>query len=114
MRCSRSRVSRVLFAPYSAVRLLGEKAFHACQRWIDDKDLLFREIDLMTRQVVQLLHLAEVNESQNFNFGAVSSVDVTQDVVSYLERKADRYQVTLQIEADADHRDLHTIPAHAL
>jgi hypothetical protein len=34
--------------------------------------------------------------------------------VSYLERKADRYQVTLQIEADADHRDLHTIPAHAL
>ncbi|NPT43911.1 HAMP domain-containing protein [Paraburkholderia sp. 1N] len=69
------------------------------QPGIDDKDLLFREIDLMARQVRQLLHLAEVSESQNFNFGAVSSVDVAQDVVSYLARKADRNHVTLQLEA---------------
>ncbi len=65
---------------------------------IEDKELLFREIDLMARQVRQLLHLAEVSESQNFSFGEVSSVDVAQDVVGYLERRADRKRVKLQLE----------------
>ncbi|EEA02166.1 integral membrane sensor signal transduction histidine kinase [Burkholderia sp. H160] len=65
---------------------------------IEDKELLFREIDLMARQVRQLLHLAEVSESQNFSFGEVSSVDVAQDVVGYLERRADRKRVQLQME----------------
>jgi signal transduction histidine kinase len=66
---------------------------------IEHKELLFREIDLMARQVRQLLHLAEVSESQNYSFGEVSSVDVAQDVVSYLERKADKKQVKLQLDA---------------
>ncbi|MFM0074233.1 ATP-binding protein [Paraburkholderia sediminicola] len=68
------------------------------QPGIDDKDLLFREIDLMARQVRQLLHLAEVSESQNFSFGEVNIVDVAQDVVTYLARKADRKEVTLRLE----------------
>jgi signal transduction histidine kinase len=68
------------------------------QPGIDDKDLLFREIDLMARQVRQLLHLAEVSESQNFSFGEVNIVDVVQDVVAYLARKADRKEVTLRLE----------------
>jgi signal transduction histidine kinase len=66
---------------------------------MEDKELLFREIDLMARQVRQLLHLAEVSESQNFSFGQVNSVDVAQDVVAYLAPKADRRQVKLQLEA---------------
>ncbi|AXF25380.1 two-component sensor histidine kinase [Burkholderia pyrrocinia] len=66
---------------------------------IENKDLLFREIDLMARQARQLLHLAEVSEAQNFSFGEVSSVDIAQDVVAYLARKADRAQVKLQIDA---------------
>ncbi|SFT82019.1 sensor histidine kinase [Paraburkholderia aspalathi] len=65
---------------------------------IEDKELLFREIDLMARQVRQLLHLAEVSESQNLTFGEVSSVDVAQDVVGYLERRADRKHVKLELE----------------
>ncbi|MGH8778037.1 sensor histidine kinase [Paraburkholderia sp.] len=65
---------------------------------IEDKEALLREIDLMARQVRQLLHLAEVSESQNFTFGEVNSVDVAQDVVDYLERKADRNQVKLMLE----------------
>ncbi|KER70006.1 ATPase [Burkholderia cepacia] len=65
---------------------------------IRDKDMLFREIDLMSRQVRQLLHLAEVSEEQNFNFGEVSGVDVAQDVVTYLTRMADAKRVRLQIE----------------
>lgn len=68
---------------------------------IENKELLFREIDQMARQVRQLLHLAEVSESQNFSFGSVSSVDVAQDVVAYLAPKADRMQVTLQMKVAA-------------
>ncbi|CAE6761211.1 sensor histidine kinase [Paraburkholderia haematera] len=68
------------------------------QPGIDGKDLLFREIDLMARQVRQLLHLAEVSESQNFSFGEVNIVDVAQDVVAYLARKAERKEVTLRLE----------------
>jgi signal transduction histidine kinase len=66
---------------------------------IEHKELLFREIDLMARHVRQLLHLAEVSEAQNYSFGEVSSVDVAQDVVSYLERKAEKKQVELQLDA---------------
>jgi signal transduction histidine kinase len=66
---------------------------------IENKDLLFREIDLMARQVRQLLHLAEVSESQNFNFSDVDRVAVAQDVVGYLARKADRKQVKLHVDA---------------
>ncbi|QCP52988.1 HAMP domain-containing histidine kinase [Trinickia violacea] len=65
---------------------------------IKDKELLLREIDLMARQVRQLLHLAEVSESQNFTFGQVIIADVAQDVVAYLARKADAKEVKLEIE----------------
>ncbi|VWB92865.1 two-component system sensor histidine kinase [Burkholderia lata] len=66
---------------------------------IRQKALLLREIDLMARQVKQLLHLAEVSEAQNFSFGDVRGVDVARDVVSLLAGKADAKQVALHIEA---------------
>ena len=66
---------------------------------VENKDSLFREIDLMARQVRQLLHLAEVSESQNFEFGEVDKVDVVEDVVDYLARKADKKQVKLHVDA---------------
>jgi signal transduction histidine kinase len=66
---------------------------------VENKELLFREIDLMARQVRQLLHLAEVSESQNFEFGEVDKVDVAEDVVDYLARKADKKQVKLHVDA---------------
>ncbi|WP_414448737.1 sensor histidine kinase [Burkholderia sp. 22PA0099] len=65
---------------------------------IADKALLFREIDLMARQVRQLLHLAEVRESQNFSFEPVNIGDVFHDVQAYLTRKADAKRVTLGID----------------
>ena len=68
------------------------------QSEIANKELLFREIDLMARHVRQLLHLAEVSESQNFCFGDVSCMDVAQDVAGYLERKAGSKQVRLEID----------------
>ncbi|VWD18391.1 sensor histidine kinase [Burkholderia lata] len=66
---------------------------------IRQKALLLREIDLMARQVKQLLHLAEVSEAQNFSFGDVNGVDVARDVVSLLAGKADAKQVKLHVEA---------------
>lgn len=67
---------------------------------IAQKENLLREIDLMARQVRQLLHLAEVSEAQNFSFDEVHSVDVAQEVVAYLDRKAAAKQVKLRIEAE--------------
>lgn len=64
---------------------------------IDNKALLYREIDLMARQVRQLLHLAEVSESQNYSFGEVDGQAVIRDVASYLDRKAADYRVTLRL-----------------
>jgi signal transduction histidine kinase len=66
---------------------------------IKDKELLFFEIDLMARHVRQLLHLAEVSESQNYHFDEVDSLDVAQDVVDYLAHKADKNQVKLSVDA---------------
>ncbi|RDV00937.1 sensor histidine kinase [Trinickia dinghuensis] len=60
---------------------------------------LLRDIDLMARQVRQLLHLAEVSEAQNFSFDDVNSLDVAQEVVAFLDGKADAKQVKLHIEA---------------
>jgi len=65
---------------------------------IDDKELLYREIDLMARQVRQLLHLAEVSETQNFSFSQVSIADEAMDVVEYLARKAENKQVKLSFD----------------
>ncbi|MDN7486160.1 HAMP domain-containing sensor histidine kinase [Burkholderia sp. AU45274] len=66
---------------------------------IRHKALLLREIDLMARQVKQLLHLAEVSEAQNFSFDDVNSVEVARDAVGLLAGKADAKQVKLHIEA---------------
>ena len=52
----------------------------------------------MSRQVRQLLHLAEVSEAQNFAFAEVNPADLAHDVVEYLTRRADAKQVRLSIE----------------
>jgi signal transduction histidine kinase len=69
---------------------------------IKHRELLFHEVDLMARQVRQLLHLAEVSEPQNLSFGEVDSVDVAQDVVAYLARKTDRKQVKLRLQVQVE------------
>jgi len=68
---------------------------------IEAKELLYREIDLMARQVRQLLHLAEVSETQNFSFALVDIAEVANDVAVYLGRKAESGQVQLNLETTA-------------
>ena len=46
-----------------------------------DRQLLLHDLDLMARQVNQLLHLAEASETQNYVFEFVDVVAVAEDVV---------------------------------
>ena len=69
---------------------------------IREPGLMFREIDLMARQVRQLLHLAEVSEQQNYTFGDVDRDEVAADVIDYLQPKARGRQVTLLLQTAVD------------
>lgn len=59
---------------------------------------VFRDIDLMARQVRQLLHLAEVSEAQNFAYAEIDPADSAREVVRYLASKAGDKRVTLDID----------------
>ncbi|WP_176079814.1 sensor histidine kinase [Paraburkholderia tropica] len=78
---------------------------------ISQKELLLREIDLMARQVKQLLHLAEVSEEQTFCFSAVKSIDIARDVVVFLASKADARQVKLRIDASDSQSNILADPS---
>ncbi len=69
---------------------------------IQHKHLLFREIDLMARQVRQLLHLAEVSESQNYTYCEVDRATIAADVIDYLGSKAAGQQVGLTLVSAPD------------
>lgn len=66
-----------------------------------DRGNLLHDVDLMARQVHQLLHLAEVSESQNYVLEPIALASVASDVTGYLARLADRRQVSLNLVADA-------------
>ncbi|TYT27583.1 HAMP domain-containing protein [Luteimonas viscosa] len=55
----------------------------------EDRDALLGDVDHMTRQVQQLLLLAEASEVQNYSFATIDVQDVAQDVVAYLQRMAE-------------------------
>ena len=60
-----------------------------------DRDSLLNDIEHMSRQVQQLLLLAEASEVQNYAFASVDVLEVTNDVVAYLERMAQAAGVLL-------------------
>lgn len=67
---------------------------------IDDtstRDSLLSDVDYMTRQVQQLLLLAEASEANNYKFAPVTVQDVVQEVVAYLQRMADTADVRLTV-----------------
>jgi signal transduction histidine kinase len=67
-----------------------------------DRGNLLHDVDLMARQVHQLLHLAEVSEARNYVLEPIALASVASDVTGYLARLADRRQVSLSLVADAD------------
>jgi signal transduction histidine kinase len=66
-----------------------------------DREVLLHDLDLMARQVNQLLHLAEASETQNYVFESVDVAAVTEDVVDYLRRLAERREVYVEIRGAA-------------
>lgn len=69
---------------------------------LEDRDTLLRDIDLMARQVHQLLHLAEVSESRNYKIAGVDVAEVAVEVVSFVSRMADRSQVQLDLHLPSE------------
>jgi two-component system, OmpR family, sensor histidine kinase QseC len=62
-----------------------------------DREVLLHDLDLMARQINQLLHLAEASETQNYVFEGVDVAAVTEDVVDYLRRLAELREVHVDI-----------------
>jgi signal transduction histidine kinase len=65
-----------------------------------DRDSLLSDIQHMTRQVQQLLLLAETSEEQNYIFAAVDPRDVGAEAVGYLRRMAEAANVRLTLRDD--------------
>jgi len=61
----------------------------------DDRRSLLNDVEHMTRQVQQLLHLAEASEPQSYEFAIVDVHDVARDAASYLRLMADAADVKL-------------------
>ncbi len=64
-----------------------------------ERETLLHDIDVMARQVHQLLHLAEVSEARNYQFEAVDIGVVAGEAVAFLQRLAQRGAVHLDLRA---------------
>ncbi len=64
-----------------------------------DRDALLSDVEYMTRQVQQLLLLAEASEVHNYNFTVVRVQEIADEVVSYLWRMAEAADVRLSVSA---------------
>jgi two-component system, OmpR family, sensor histidine kinase QseC len=62
-----------------------------------DRRELLPDLDLMARQVHQLLHLAEVRETRNYVFEPTDVVAVAENVVDFLSRLCTRHEVEISI-----------------
>ena len=64
-----------------------------------ERETLLQDIDVMARQVHQLLHLAEVSEVGNYEFEQVDVAVVAGEAVAFLQRLAQRGAVHLDLRA---------------
>lgn len=65
-----------------------------------ERDALLGDIQHMSRQVQQLLLLAEASEEQNYIFAMIDPRDVGAEAVGYLRRMADAANVRLTLRDD--------------
>lgn len=63
----------------------------------DSKNLILEDVDHISRQINQLLHLAEVRESHNYSFQKIALVNVVNDAANYLSRIAKVHEVSIKI-----------------
>ncbi|MCS4306176.1 signal transduction histidine kinase [Rheinheimera pacifica] len=67
----------------------------------EQRNWLLHDVSYMSRQVQQLLLLAEASERQNYKFIRVNMPQQVTETVAYLQRMADAAQVTLNLELHA-------------
>lgn len=68
----------------------------------EERDWLLHDVSYMSRQVQQLLLLAEASEQLNYKFSTVVVSQAAAETVAYLQRMADTAQVRLRLN---DHSD---------
>jgi signal transduction histidine kinase len=64
----------------------------------EQRNWLLHDVSYMSRQVQQLLLLAEASERQNYKFVPLDVTQVAAEAVAYLQRMADNQQVKLNLE----------------
>ena len=64
---------------------------------LSSRTALLRDVDLMARQVQQLLHLAELSETQNYVFAPIAVYLVMHDVATYLAPRAAQGRVRIEV-----------------
>jgi len=81
-----------------------------------DRAALLKDVAYMSRQVQQLLLLAEASEATNYEFGTVRVGEVADEAIAYLQRMAEAGDVKLAVstvdddlEWRADHGALFTL-----
>jgi len=62
-----------------------------------ERDALLRDVAHMTRQVQQLLLLAEASEAHNYAFAATDVAEVAREAAQYLDRMARAAQVRIEL-----------------
>lgn len=100
-----------LKTPLALVRAQVELSPHSA-----DRSMLLRDVEHMSRQVQQLLHLAEASEVQNYRPTLIDMHEVVHEAASYLQRMADAASVrlelpqrTVDVSWQADHGALFTL-----
>ncbi|MCE8022756.1 sensor histidine kinase [Billgrantia aerodenitrificans] len=68
----------------------------------NDSDSLLSDVEYMTRQVQQLLLLAEASEAHNYHFTTVRPQEIAHEVASYLQRMSEAADVHVTILAGED------------
>jgi two-component system sensor histidine kinase QseC len=68
----------------------------------NDHDSLLSDVEYMTRQVQQLLLLAEASEAHNYRFATVGMAEVAQEAAHYLQRMAEAADVHVAVRAVGD------------
>ncbi|PJC87263.1 two-component sensor histidine kinase [Vibrio sp. HA2012] len=63
----------------------------------EEKYWLMSDVDYMTRQVQQLLMLAEVSEENNYIFTLVNPADIANEVSGYLKRMANAHNISIHV-----------------
>lgn len=84
-----------LKTPLALIRAQIELIDHGHER-----QSLLNDVEHMTRQVHQLLHLAEASEIQSYRFAKVNIRNVATEALNYLQRMADGADVRLVISGD--------------